>query len=159
MRTNESEYKRLEVAIHDLKTENNRLQEALDQVIEDRDSYHDENAELRKDKARLDWLVDNTAISMFRKDEDGEEWWVELDYSEARNDIDKEMEDETNNHQNLFQITNYDKAAERVNAAQIELENEELQKDKERLDWVLSHEGHYWLSFREDIDKEMKRTQ
>lgn len=70
MRTNESEYKRLEVAIHDLKAE---------------------NAELRKDKARLDWLVDNTAISMFRKDEDGEEWWVELDYSEARNNIDKEM--------------------------------------------------------------------
>jgi len=79
MRTNESEYKRLEVAIHDLKAENTELQEALDQVIEDRDSYHDENAELRK--------------------------------------------------------------------------------DKERLDWVLSHEGHYWLSFREDIDKEMKRTQ
>jgi len=79
MRTNESEYKRLEVAIHDLKAENNRLQEALDQVIEDRDSYHDENAELRK--------------------------------------------------------------------------------DTERLDWVLSHEGRYWLSFREDIDKEMKRTQ
>ena len=35
----------------------------------------------------------------------------------------------------------------------------ELRKDKERLDWVLSHEGRYWLSFREDIDKEMKRTQ
>ena len=38
MRTNESEYKRLEVAICDLKTE---------------------NAELRKDKERLDWLLSN----------------------------------------------------------------------------------------------------
>lgn len=72
MRTNESEYKRLEVAIYDLKTE---------------------NAKLRKDKERLDWLVDNTAISMLLKDEDGEEWWVELDYSEARNDIDKQMKE------------------------------------------------------------------
>lgn len=52
-----------------------------------------ENEELMKDKERLDWLVDNTAISMLRKDEDGEEWWVELDYSEARNDIDKQMEE------------------------------------------------------------------
>lgn len=48
---------------------------------------------LRKDKERLDWLVDNTAISMLRKDEDGEEWWVELDYSEPRLDIDKAMEE------------------------------------------------------------------
>jgi hypothetical protein len=50
-------------------------------------------AELRKDKDRLDWLVDNASISMLRKDEDGEEWWVELDYSEARDDIDKAMEE------------------------------------------------------------------
>ena len=34
----------------------------------------------------------------------------------------------------------------------------ELRKDKERLDWVLSHEGRYWLSFREDIDREMYET-
>ena len=72
MRTNESEYKRLEVAIYDLKAE---------------------NEELRKDKARLDWLIDNASISMLRKDEDGEEWWVELSYSEARNDIDQAMEE------------------------------------------------------------------
>ena len=52
-----------------------------------------ENAELRKDKERLDWLIDNASISMLRKDEDGKEWWVELDYSEAREDIDKAMEE------------------------------------------------------------------
>jgi len=51
----------------------------------------DQLEELRKDKERLDWLVDNTAISMLLKGEDGEEWWVELDYGEARNDIDREM--------------------------------------------------------------------
>ena len=54
-----------------------------------------ENEELNKDKERLDWLVDNTAISMLRKDEDGEEWWVELDYSEARKDIDEAMNQPT----------------------------------------------------------------
>jgi hypothetical protein len=32
----------------------------------------------------------------------------------------------------------------------------ELMKDKERLDWVLSHAGQYWLSLREDINKEME---
>ena len=47
--------------------------------------------ELMKDKERLDWLIDNASISMLRKDEDGEEWWVELSYSEAREDIDEEM--------------------------------------------------------------------
>ena len=35
----------------------------------------------------------------------------------------------------------------------------EKSKDKERLDWVLSHEGRYWLSSREDIDKEMEEAQ
>lgn len=35
-------------------------------------------------------------------------------------------------------------------------ENEELMKDKERLDWILSDAGRYWLSSREDIDKEME---
>ena len=48
---------------------------------------------LRKDKERLDWLIDNASISMLRKDEDGEEWWVELSYSEAREDIDQAMEE------------------------------------------------------------------
>lgn len=51
-----------------------------------------ENAELLKDKVRLEWLIDNASISMLRKDEDGREWWVELDYSEPREDIDGEME-------------------------------------------------------------------
>ena len=33
--------------------------------------------------------------------------------------------------------------------------NAELHKDKQRLDWILSDAGRYWLSSREDIDKEM----
>ena len=53
-----------------------------------------ENAELRKDKARLEWLVDNASVSMLRKDEDGGEWWVELDYSEPRDDIDEAMKED-----------------------------------------------------------------
>ena len=52
-----------------------------------------EISKLRKDKERLDWLIDNASISMLRKDEDGREWWVELDYSEPREDIDQAMED------------------------------------------------------------------
>ena len=44
-------------------------------------------------------------------------------------------------------------------ARKLEREIDALRKDKERLDWVLSHEGRYWLSFREDIDREMKGTQ
>lgn len=40
------EIRQLEVAIYDLKTENNLLHEALDQVIEDRDSYHDDDGDL-----------------------------------------------------------------------------------------------------------------
>jgi len=47
--------------------------------------------ELMKDKERLDWLIDNASISMLRKDEDGEEWWVELSYNEGREDIDTSM--------------------------------------------------------------------
>jgi len=35
---------------------------------------------------------------------------------------------------------------------------EELLKDRERLDWILSDAGNYWLSFRGDIDKEMEDT-
>lgn len=31
----------------------------------------------------------------------------------------------------------------------------ELLKDKWRLEWILSDTGNYWLSSREDIDKEM----
>ena len=68
----DKELKLLEVAIYDLKTENNRL---------------------RKDKARLDWLIDNASIYIFRKDEDGDEWWGDLEYSEPRKDIDKAMEE------------------------------------------------------------------
>ena len=77
------------------------------------------------------------------------------------------------------QVTNYDEVAERVNAAQIERENAELRKDKERLDWLLSKglawNGCYkgdWLEgewmygnstfnpdARNDIDKAMEDAQ
>jgi len=58
----EREIRQLEVAIYDLKTENNLLNEALDQVIEDRDAYHDENAKLRKDADEL--ILLNQAVTM-----------------------------------------------------------------------------------------------
>ena len=32
----------------------------------------------------------------------------------------------------------------------------ELLKDRERLNWILSDAGKYWISSREDIDKEME---
>ena len=51
------------------------------------------------------------------------------------------------------QVTNYEEVAERVNVAQIERENAELRKDKERLDWLMSIVG--WASTREDIDRMM----
>ena len=50
-----------------------------------------ENEELKKDKKRLDWLVDNASIYMPRKDKLLANWWVDLDYSEARKDIDEYM--------------------------------------------------------------------
>lgn len=90
MRTNESEYKRLEVAIYDLKTENNQLQEALDQVIEDRDSYHDENAELRKDKERLDWLQ-SSGLTLHSWEEG--DVWARAGIYTIRVYIDKQMEE------------------------------------------------------------------
>jgi hypothetical protein len=34
-----------------------------------------------------------------------------------------------------------------------------LAKDVERLEWILSDAGSYWLSSREDIDKEMEESQ
>jgi len=70
MSRTEEEYRQLEVAIYDLRTENNLLHEALDQVIEDRDAYHDENAELRKDKERLDWLMSMVGWASTRDDID-----------------------------------------------------------------------------------------
>ncbi len=48
--------------------------------------------ELMKDKERLDWLIDYAYIHFYRVD-DGGEWEMELDASDARNHIDKEMED------------------------------------------------------------------
>jgi len=77
------------------------------------------------------------------------------------------------------QVTNYDEVAERVNEAQIEQENAELLKDKERLDWLLSkglawngcYKGDWregeWMygnstfnsDARNDIDKAMEEAQ
>ena len=71
MRTHETEYKRLEDAVEHLKAE---------------------NTELLKDKKRLDWLIDHAYIQFYKVDNDGE-WEMELDASDARNHIDKEMED------------------------------------------------------------------
>ena len=51
-----------------------------------------ENEELKKDKERLDWLIDHAYIHFYRVD-DGGEWEMELDASDARNHIDKEMEE------------------------------------------------------------------
>tara|TARA_R100001463_G_scaffold119827_1_gene175794 strand:+ start:190 stop:567 length:378 start_codon:yes stop_codon:yes gene_type:complete len=69
----EREIRQLEVAIYDLRTENNLLHEALDQVIDDRDAYHDENAklinetdELFEDKERLDFILKNCTIEYDR---------------------------------------------------------------------------------------------
>jgi len=52
-----------------LERENNELQQALEQVIQDRDAYHDENAELLnetaellKDKERLDWILEHCDV-------------------------------------------------------------------------------------------------
>lgn len=61
-----AEYRLLEVAIYDLKTKNNELQKALDAVIEDRDSYHEENNELRKDKERMDWIFKHCDVGYDR---------------------------------------------------------------------------------------------
>ena len=67
MRTNESEYRRLEVAIYDLKTE---------------------NAELRKDKARLDWLQ-SSGLTLHSWEEG--DVWAEAGMYTLRVYIDKQM--------------------------------------------------------------------
>lgn len=53
---------------------------------------YDEVAELKADKERLDWLIDNAYIQFYKVD-DGGEWEMELDASDARNHIDREMEE------------------------------------------------------------------
>ena len=73
MRTNESEYKRLEVTICDLKTE---------------------NAELRKDKERLDWLLSedsdtNIAVGRYGRGDEYKPWVVDTLHN--RQDIDEAM--------------------------------------------------------------------
>jgi len=58
------------------------------------DELRKENEELKKDRERLDWLVDYAYIHFYRVD-DGGEWEMELDASDARNHIDKEMNQPT----------------------------------------------------------------
>lgn len=42
----------------------------------------------------------------------------------------------------------------------LKTENNELRKDKERLDWLLNYEGNYWLlQNRNDIDKKREESQ
>ena len=69
MRTNESEYKRLEVAIYDLKAE---------------------NAKLRKDKERLDWLQ-SSGLTLHSWEEG--DVWAEAGIYTLRVYIDKQMEE------------------------------------------------------------------
>jgi len=69
MRTNESEYKRLEVAIYDLKAE---------------------NAKLRKDKERLDWLQ-SSGLTLHSWEEG--DVWARAGIYTLRVYIDKQMEE------------------------------------------------------------------
>ena len=70
----------------------NRLEQEVTQLKQENERLKQENAELRKDKERLDWLIDYAYIHFYRVD-DGGEWEMELDASDARNNIDKEMEE------------------------------------------------------------------
>ncbi len=49
-----------------------------------------QSVDLHKDNKRLEWLFSNASISLC-KNEDGEDWWVELDYTDPRKDIDEAM--------------------------------------------------------------------
>lgn len=84
MPNTKAEYRLLEVAIYDLKTKNNELQKALDSVIEDRDSYHEENNELRKDKERMDWIFKHCDV--------GYDKFYKTSF-DNRKEIDQAMED------------------------------------------------------------------
>ena len=52
-----------------------------------------ENAELRKDKERLDWLIEKASIHLEFKHRELGTWWLELDENDPRRDIDKAMEE------------------------------------------------------------------
>ena len=65
MRANESDYRRMEVAIYDLKTE---------------------IAELRQDKARLDWLMEFLSNEW--------SWVIASGWLDTRDDIDAAMKEE-----------------------------------------------------------------
>jgi hypothetical protein len=90
----------LEATIYDLKTENNKLRKDLDGSVYLNQAVSmlaglptaREMEDLMKDKERLDWLIDHAYIQFYKVD-DGGEWEMELDASDARNHIDKEMED------------------------------------------------------------------
>jgi hypothetical protein len=95
---------RLEQEITSLKRENNALRREIDALTHTNQAVSmlaglptaREMETLIKDGKRLDWLIDNASIYIFRKDEDGDEWWGDLEYSEPRKDIDKAMEEANN---------------------------------------------------------------
>ena len=66
-------------------------------ILESLRELQRENAELHKDKARLDWLLhedSNAQIEVGRYGRGDEyKWWV-VDTIQNRSDIDKAMEDE-----------------------------------------------------------------
>ena len=72
--------------------ENEELEQGNAELMKDNAVLMKDNAELMKDKERLDWLIDHAYIQFYKVD-DGGEWEMELDASDARNHIDKEMED------------------------------------------------------------------
>lgn len=69
--------------------------ELLEEIYHLEAAIHDGDmlmAKLRKDRERLDWLIDYAYIQFYKVD-DGGEWEMELDASDARNHIDREMEE------------------------------------------------------------------
>jgi hypothetical protein len=94
------EYRQLEVAIYDLKTENNRLRKDLDEATHLNQAISmlaglprsDEMDTLVKDGKRLDWLLDeNSCIHIERgRYNRFRDWLVKTLHN--RSDIDREME-------------------------------------------------------------------
>ena len=93
-------HNRLEQEVTTLKRENNELRKNLDSLTHLHMANSmlaglpraDEMETLVKDGKRLDWLIDYAHIHFYKVD-DGGEWEMELDASDARNHIDKEMEE------------------------------------------------------------------
>jgi len=71
-----------------------QMRDELQELRQTVDFLNKEHARLAMDEERLNWLVNNASISILRKDEDGEEWWVELDYTKPMLAIDAAMKGE-----------------------------------------------------------------